>query len=56
MTQPAWSPDPRLEKDSVILGELALSRVLLSLDANHPWLILVPRQPDVVEIIELQLG
>ena len=48
-----WSLDPRLENDSVMLGELDLCRVLLCADANYPWLILVPRRPGAVEIIDL---
>jgi diadenosine tetraphosphate (Ap4A) HIT family hydrolase len=48
-----WSLDPRLENDSTALGELPLCRVLLSEDATYPWLILVPRRPGAVEIIDL---
>ena len=35
------------------IGDLALCRVLLSRDANYPWLLLVPRRPGAVEIIDL---
>ena len=45
---------PQLKKDTIALGDLALSRVLLVNDANFPWLILVPRQPNVSEIIDLK--
>ena len=48
-----WSLDPQLDKDTVCIGDLPLSRLLLSKDANYPWLILVPRQADAVEIIDL---
>jgi diadenosine tetraphosphate (Ap4A) HIT family hydrolase len=48
-----WSLHPQLETDTVAIGDLQLSRLLLSKDANYPWLILVPRQPDAVEIIDL---
>ncbi|MEO6947038.1 MAG: HIT family protein [Nitrobacter sp.] len=48
-----WSLHPQLEKDTVAIGDLRLSRLLLSKDANYPWLILVPRQADAVEIIDL---
>jgi len=44
---------PQLAKDTVALGDLPLSRVLLANDANYPWLILVPRRASLVEIIEL---
>ncbi|MEA2978032.1 MAG: hypothetical protein QOF19_3552 [Alphaproteobacteria bacterium] len=50
---PVWTLDPRLAADTVALGELPLSRVLVSKDANYPWLILVPRRPHLVEIIDL---
>ena len=48
-----WTLDPRLAQDSIALGDLPLSRVLLMNDANYPWLILVPRRPDLVELIDL---
>jgi diadenosine tetraphosphate (Ap4A) HIT family hydrolase len=44
---------PQLAQDTVPLGDLALSRVLLANDANYPWLILVPRRPGLSEIIDL---
>jgi diadenosine tetraphosphate (Ap4A) HIT family hydrolase len=50
---PEWTLDPRLAQDSVMLGDLPLTRVLLSRDANYPWLILVPRRAGMVEIIDL---
>ena len=50
---PAWSLHPRLAQDTVPLGDLALSRVLAMNDANYPWLILVPRRPDLIELIDL---
>ena len=49
-----WSLDPQLARDTVALGDLPLSRVLLMNDANYPWLILVPRRPALVEIIDLE--
>lgn len=48
-----WSLHPQLAQDTVPVGDLALSRVLLANDANFPWLILVPRRPSLVEIIDL---
>ena len=44
---------PQLERDTVRIGDLALSRVLLMNDVNYPWLILVPRREEVIEFIEL---
>lgn len=49
----AWSLDPQLARDCTVLGDLALSRVLLNNDANFPWVILVPRRAGAVELIDL---
>lgn len=49
----AWSLHPQLEKDTINIGDLPLSRVLVIKDANYPWLLLVPRRPDAVEVIDL---
>ena len=48
-----WSLHPQLERDTVNLGDLPLARVLVNNDANYPWLILAPRRPDLVEVIDL---
>jgi diadenosine tetraphosphate (Ap4A) HIT family hydrolase len=48
-----WILDPALERDTVMVCDLALSRVLLNNDANYPWLILVPRRAGKVELIDL---
>lgn len=49
----AFSLHPQLAADTVPVGDLALTRVLLAKDANYPWLILVPRRPNVTELIDL---
>lgn len=49
-----WSLHPQLAADTVPVGDLALTRVLLAKDANYPWLILVPRRPGVTELIDLE--
>lgn len=49
----AWHLDPRLADDSAPVIELPLCEVRLMDDANHPWLILIPRVPDAIEIIDL---
>ena len=49
----AWSLHPRLKEDTVDIGDLPLSRVLVIKDAHYPWLLLVPRRPEIVEIIDL---
>jgi diadenosine tetraphosphate (Ap4A) HIT family hydrolase len=48
-----WTLDPVLERDTQAIGDLALCRVLLNRDVNYPWLLLVPRRPGAVEIIDL---
>ena len=48
-----WTLHPKLAADTVPIGDLALSRVLLANDANYPWVILVPRRPGLTELIDL---
>ncbi len=48
-----WSLHPQLQKDTIDIGDLPLSRVLVIKDANYPWLMLVPRRADASEIIDL---
>ena len=48
-----WSLHPQLQNDTIDIGDLPLSRVLVIKDANYPWLLLVPRRADTVEIIDL---
>jgi len=45
--------DPRLEADTILLGDMALSRVLLMNDSRFPWLVLVPRRAGLVELTDL---
>jgi diadenosine tetraphosphate (Ap4A) HIT family hydrolase len=47
--------DPRLEADTHRVGDLDFTRVLLMDDARFPWLILVPRMPDLRELTDLSL-
>ena len=44
---------PQLAKDTVLLGQFLLSKLLLMRDANYPWLILVPDREGVTEIFQL---
>ncbi|MGN6570020.1 MAG: HIT domain-containing protein [Pseudolabrys sp.] len=50
---PDFSLHPQLAANTTLLGDLPLTRVLLMNDANYPWLILVPRRPGIVELIDL---
>ena len=45
--------DTRLAADTFPIGDLALSRLLLMDDARFCWLILVPRQADSSELVDL---
>jgi len=52
-TSEPWSLHPQLARDTIAIGDLALSRLLVVNDANWPWLLLVPRRPGASEIIDL---
>ena len=52
-SSPEWALDPQLARDTVLIGDLALCRVLLMNDSNFPWLILVPRRLRIFELIDL---
>ena len=45
--------DKRLQEDTCVIGDMALSRVFLHRDANYPWCILVPRRQGLREIYQL---
>jgi len=49
----SFALDPRLAADTLLVGDLALSRLMLMNDARYPWLILVPRRDDLREIVDL---
>lgn len=49
----SFAINPRLEGDSFFVEDLPLSQVRLMKDANYPWLMLVPRGADLVELIDL---
>ena len=48
-----WQLDPQLAADTHPVAHLPLSELRLMDDANHPWLILVPRVAGAVEWIDL---
>jgi diadenosine tetraphosphate (Ap4A) HIT family hydrolase len=49
----AFTLDPRLAGSTLPVGDLGLCTVLLQNDARFPWLMLVPRREDVVELTDL---
>lgn len=48
-----FSLHPQLAQDSRLLGRMPLSQVRLVLDANYPWVLLVPEREAVSEIHHL---
>ncbi len=52
----SFALDERLAKDTLPVGDLPLSRLLLMNDARWPWLILVPRRDGLVELTDLDAG
>ncbi len=45
--------DPKLEEDTILLASLPLCEMLLMDDRQYPWIILVPRKPNMRELVEL---
>ena len=45
---------PRLQQDTLVVGDFPLSRLLLMNDSGYPWFILVPRRAEIREIFELE--
>ncbi len=44
---------PRLQADTVPIGDLPLGRVLLFNDCHYPWCLLVPRRAGITELYQL---
>jgi diadenosine tetraphosphate (Ap4A) HIT family hydrolase len=44
---------PQLASDCLVVGQFPLCRLLLMLDANYPWFILVPDREGITEIHQL---
>jgi diadenosine tetraphosphate (Ap4A) HIT family hydrolase len=44
---------PRLEQDSIAVGQFNLTELRLINDSQYPWFILVPKRPDVTEVYQL---
>lgn len=52
----AFALDPRLAGDSTPVCDLPLCTVRLMRDGRFEWLLLVPRRPELVEIVDLDEG
>ena len=48
-----WHLHPQLADDTHPLAQFALCELRLMDDANHPWLILVPRIENAIELVDL---
>ncbi len=46
---------PRLEADTISIGSLNLSLLLLKNDVRFPWIIMVPRRSNMREILDLSI-
>ena len=44
---------PQLEKDGIFLGDLSLCRVLLMNNKHFPWVVLVPRLPEIKDLTDM---
>ena len=44
---------PQLQLDSIEIGQLTLSRLLLINDSQYPWFVLVPERTGITEIYQL---
>lgn len=51
----AFVLDSRLQHDTAFVKDLTLCRLLLMKNASFPWVVLVPRQPGAVELIDLSV-
>ena len=49
----SFSLHPRLLGESVFVRDLQLSRLVLMNNKRFPWLLLVPRLPEIAEIVDL---
>ena len=54
--QQGWHLHPQLADDTHPVASWPLCDVRLMDDANHPWLILVPRVAEAVEVTDLDEG
>jgi diadenosine tetraphosphate (Ap4A) HIT family hydrolase len=45
---------PQIAADTFPVAELALSSARLMRDANYPWLLLVPRITDAIDVVDMR--
>lgn len=49
-----WHLHPQLADDTHPVANLGLCELRLMDDANYPWLVLIPRVPNAVELLDLE--
>ncbi len=47
--------DANIERDSRHIIDLTLCEVRLQNEDRFPWIVLIPRKPDIVELIDLEM-
>jgi diadenosine tetraphosphate (Ap4A) HIT family hydrolase len=50
----AFMLHPRLMADTAVIADWPLSRVLLMNDKRFPWIVLVPRRPELTDLLDLE--
>ncbi|MDF3033211.1 MAG: hypothetical protein K0R76_165 [Alphaproteobacteria bacterium] len=45
--------DPQLETSSLLVQDLPLSQLRLKNDCRFPWVVLIPRRPQLTEVFDL---
>jgi diadenosine tetraphosphate (Ap4A) HIT family hydrolase len=53
MTKTNFEINPQLDSSSIFVSDLSLCQVRLKNDRRFPWVVLIPRRPDLVEIFDL---
>ena len=51
--EPSFNLDPQLESSTAFVHDFPLCQVRLKNDRRFPWVILIPRQPHLVEVFDL---
>lgn len=47
--------DPALEKNSRFVTDLTLCQIRIQDEWRFPWILLIPKKPDIAEIIDLEM-
>lgn len=55
MTKTKFIIDPKLESSSIWVRDLPLCQLRLQNDRRFPWVVLIPRRAEIVEVFDLGL-